>query len=67
MRMVHLSNDIPNIQIYSGAEVTINAIGIQADSFGAIGSSESIDKAWAAVVAAFPYINDQVTTPDSQN
>ena len=63
----HLSNDIPNIQIYSGAEVTINAIGIQADSFGTIGSSESIDKAWAAVVAAFPYINDQVTAPGGQN
>lgn len=51
-----------NLSIYAGAEVTINAVGIQADSFGAFGSRAAIDAAWAAVVQQFPYIQDTVTT-----
>lgn len=49
-----------NLSIYSGAEVTINAVGIQSDSFGTIGEKESLDKAWAAVIAQYPYIQDNV-------
>ena len=48
------------LSIYSGAEVTINAIGIQADSFGEFGAMTSVDAAWAAVVNQFPYIQDNV-------
>lgn len=54
-----------NLSIYAGAEVTLNAVGIQADSFGAFGSMEAVNKAWAAVVAQFPYIQDDVTGGDT--
>lgn len=56
-----------NLNLYSGAEVTINAIGIQSDSFGEIGSIDSLDKAWAAVIAQYPYIQDNIgnTTPNT--
>lgn len=47
-----------NLSIYSGAEVTINAVGIQADSFGTFGTREAMEKAWAAVVNQYPYIQD---------
>ncbi len=50
-----------NLAIYSGAEVTINAVGIQADSFGEIGNIPALDAAWAAVVNQFPYIQDNVS------
>lgn len=50
-----------NLAIYSGAEVTINAVGIQADSFGTLGSEAAVNAAWAAVVNQFPYIQDSVT------
>ena len=50
-----------DLSIYSGAEVTINAIGIQSDSFGTVGSPEAVDAAWAAVVNQFPYIQDNVS------
>ena len=55
----HITTDkSTNLNIYSGAEVTINAVGIQSDSFGTIGDITSIDKAWAAVIAQYPYIQD---------
>lgn len=49
-----------NLAIYAGAEVTLNAIGIQADSFGEIGSEAAVNAAWAAVVNQFPYIQDNL-------
>ena len=51
-----------NLAIYSGAEVTLNAVGIQADSFGELGNMTSVNAAWAAVVNQFPYIQDNVGT-----
>ena len=51
-----------NLAIYAGAEVTLNAVGIQADSFGALGAKTSVDAAWVAVVNQFPYIQDNVGT-----
>ncbi|MBO5326652.1 MAG: hypothetical protein J6A84_00850 [Clostridia bacterium] len=48
-----------SIKPYSGAEVTINAVAIQASSeFGGLCSHEAIDNAWAAVIAQYPYIQD---------
>ena len=61
----HITNDSTasaNLSLYSGAEVTINAVGIQSDSFGTIGEMSSIDAAWAAVVNQYPYIQDSVST-----
>ena len=55
-----VTTETANLSIYSGAEVTLNAVGIQSDSFGTIGDMTSIDKAWAAVVNQFPYIQDNV-------
>ena len=52
------TSESANLSIYSGAEVTINAVGIQSDSFGAVGSEAAIDAAWLAVVSQFPYIQD---------
>lgn len=60
----HITNDSTasaNLNLYSGAEVTINAVGIQSDSFGTIGQMTSIDAAWAAVVNQYPYIQDSVS------
>ena len=58
----HITTDqSANLSLYSGAEVTINAIGIQSDSFGTIGSSEALDAAWVAVVNQYPYIQDDLT------
>lgn len=54
------TTETTNFSIYAGAEVTINAIGIQADSFGDYGASAAIDAAWAAVVNQFPYIQDNL-------
>ena len=61
----HITNDSTasaNLSLYSGAEVTLNAVGIQSDSFGEIGQMSSIDAAWAAVVNQYPYIQDSVST-----
>ena len=52
-----------NLSIYAGAEVTINAIGIQSDSFGTVGTSQAVDSAWAAVVNQYPYIQDNIPLP----
>lgn len=60
-----VTTETANLSIYSGAEVTINAVGIQSDSFGTIGDMSSIDKAWAAVVNQFPYIQDTITTGEN--
>ena len=49
-----------NLAIYAGAEVTLNAVGIQADSFVTDENGNAVDKAWAAVVAQFPYIQDNL-------
>ena len=49
-----------NLAIYAGAEVTLNAVGIQADSFVDDPDVKAVDKAWAAVVAQFPYIQDNL-------
>jgi len=53
-----------NLGIYSGASVTINAVGIQSDSFGEIGEINSLNNAWAAVIAQYPYIQDSVNQDD---
>ena len=52
-----------NLDVYSGAEVTINAVAIQSTGYkmeeGTVpGSKAAIDAAWAAVVSQFPYIQD---------
>ena len=53
------SNSEIDIKPYSGAEVTINAVAIQASSeFGELCSHGAIDNAWAAVIAQYPYIQD---------
>ena len=66
----HITTDkSADLNIYSGAEVTINAVAIQSDSFGTAGAMNSVDAAWAAVVNQFPYIQDNVSsnvTPDEQ-
>ena len=54
-----------NLSIYAGAEVTINAVGIQCDSFGAVGSESAVNAAWTAVVNQFPYIQDDVATTEN--
>ena len=54
-----------NLSIYAGAEVTINAVGIQCDSFGDVGTTAAVNAAWAAVVNQFPYIQDTVTTTEN--
>lgn len=60
----HITNDTEvseTISLYSGAEVTLNAVGIQSDTFGEIGEMSSIDAAWAAVVNQYPYIQDDIS------
>ena len=64
----HITTDkSANLSIYSGAEVTINAIGIQSDSFGTVGTEAALDAAWAAVVNQFPYIQDNVGNNNGQS
>ena len=59
----HITPDIgENLNIYSGAEVAINAVGIQTDGFGTIGSEAAINAAWAAVVNQYPYIQDDISS-----
>ena len=59
----HVTSEIgTELSIYSGAQVTLNAIGIQASVFGEIGDATAINDAWAAVVNQFPYIQDNVAT-----
>lgn len=67
----HVTSNVgTELSIYSGAQVTLNAVGIQASVFGEIGVAASIDAAWAAVVNQFPYIQDNVggssVTPDEE-
>ena len=63
----HVTSEIgTELSIYSGAQVTLNAIGIQASVFGEIGNSTSINEAWAAVVNQFPYIQDNVAPTEGQ-
>ena len=71
----HITNDpvlSETLAKYRGAEVTLNAVGIQADTFKDDNESKAIDKAWAAVIDQYPYIQDKVnsgsgssSTPDS--
>lgn len=57
------SDSTKDIKPYGGAEVTINAVAIQASSeFGTLCSHDAIDKAWAAVIAQYPYIQDSNTS-----
>ena len=47
-----------DLSTYGAAKITLTAVAIQATGFeGALGSKESVDAAWAAVKAAYPYIH----------
>ena len=59
----HVTSSIgADLSLYSGAEVTLNAVGIQASVFGNIGDTQAVADAWTAVVNQFPYIQDNVGT-----
>ena len=47
-----------DLNTYGAAKITLTAVAIQATGFdGEVGSLESVNDAWAAVKAAYPYIH----------
>lgn len=46
-----------DISTYGAAKITLTAVAIQTDGFGTEGTKASVDAAWAAVVATYPYIH----------
>ena len=46
-----------DISTYGAAKITLTAVAIQTDGFGVEGTKASVDAAWAAVVATYPYIH----------
>lgn len=57
------ADDSEKVKLYGGAEVSLNAVAIQAsDNFGDLCSSTAIDNAWKAIVAQFPYIEDNISS-----
>lgn len=42
---------------YGAAKITLTAVAIQTSGFGEVGKKTSLDAAWAAVIATYPYIH----------
>lgn len=47
---------------YGAAKITLTAVAIQTSGFGDVGKKASLDAAWAAVIATYPYIHTGNTT-----
>lgn len=45
-----------NISAFGGAEVKVTAFAIQTADMGEVGEATSLDKAWAAIRATYPYV-----------